>query len=511
MSRTQKESRRGVRWLVAAAAALLMLAPAVPLARAAERPKDATIDYWVLNALREDPRVPAEGIHVATDGGMVKLTGTVRTLASRKYAEREALKISGVRGVIDEIAVDTPPRFEFDIMQDILERLLDSSSIDSRDLDVEVHDGHVVLKGRVGSWAEVEQAGLLATETTGVQSVENLLTVDIGEKRSDDDVQKDVRAALDRDIYLTGLPINVMVTNGRVELSGEVGTAYEKERAEDGARWVRGVRGVDSTLEVHWWDRDGTRKDAPAPAADEVRRSVIDDLAEDPRVDSTGIGVKVEGGHVTLFGVVPTLTEKTTAEADARDVVGTAWVTNLLGVDDVRRSDEAIKADLLFEMDADSALSEAPITVEVRDGTAVLAGRVDKLWEKFHAQEVASRVRGVRAVIDNLAVSEPAVYSDASIRRRLMDRLDANGATRWAADEIHVAVDDGKVTLTGTVDFWSEYTDACRVAFSVDGVRTVDNQIHVRGYDYPWVDFAWPASPGVGTVHSAPGFDRDRG
>jgi osmotically-inducible protein OsmY len=301
------------------------------------------------------------------------------------------------------------------------------------------------------------------------------------------------------------------VKDGRVTLCGDVGTAYQKQRAEDGARWIRGVKGVDCRLEVHWWDRDGSRATAPAPSPEQVRQSVIDALRDDPRIDAAAIAVANESGHVTLSGLVPTLTEKSVAEQDALDVVGTAWVTNLLGVDEVRRADDAIRADLRFELDADSSLSKEPITTEVRDGTAVLAGRVDNLWEKTHAREVATRVRGVRAVIDNVVVNASAVYSDASIRRRVQDRLNENGETRRAADEIHVAIDDGKVTLTGTVDFWSEYADACRIAVSTEGVRAVDNQIHVRGYDYPWSDFVWPAPPGAGATNPDHAYSTDRG
>ncbi len=109
-----------------------------------------------------------------------------------------------------------------------------------------VSDGKVTLSGSVTSWAEADQAQLLATETKGVKSVTNNLAATYANKRSDDAIRKDVEAALARDVYLSGLPISVSVKEGVVSLEGEVGTAYQKERAATDARWIWNVTKVDN-------------------------------------------------------------------------------------------------------------------------------------------------------------------------------------------------------------------------------------------------------------------------
>ncbi len=107
-------------------AALSLVFGAVP-AWAEDRPSDETITLWVKDALLEDARVPVIGINVSANDGIVRLTGTVNNLAAKKYAGLEATKIKGVRGVINEISVDAPFRYDFDIAQDVLQRILNSA------------------------------------------------------------------------------------------------------------------------------------------------------------------------------------------------------------------------------------------------------------------------------------------------------------------------------------------------------------------------------------------------
>jgi osmotically-inducible protein OsmY len=461
-------------------------------ARAAERPSDETVTHWVENAIREDPRVPSERVTVNTVDGIVTLDGKVRTLAAVDYAVLETKKIKGVRGVIDELKVDTPDRFNCDIAQDILDRLLDSSSIVSRNIGVDVDDGAVTLTGEVSSWAEAEQARLLARETSGVRSVVNHLTVKGTEKRPDSEILDDIQAALHRDIHLTDLPITVTVKDGTVTFTGNVGTAYEKDCATTDALLVRNVKQVKNDLEIKWWDEMGTRARPPMPTNAKLEAAVHDEIYEDLRIDPFGVSVEANGGHVTLHGMVPTLPQKRIAEKDARDVVGTAWVTNLLSVDADRRSDESILEDVRFGLASDSTLCTDDIHASVADGTVNLTGEVNRFWEKSHAQDVVARVKGARDVVNDIKVNYQSPYSDASIRIRVEERLRSNAVTFPVADAINVEVHGGRVTLSGTVDLWSQYSDAELLAFNTDGAWAVINQLKVRDVDYEWADFVYP-------------------
>lgn len=282
--------------------ALSLIFGAFP-AVAEDRPSDKTITLWVKDALLEDARVPVIGIEVNVSDGIVKLMGTVNNLVAKKYAGLEAAKINGVRGVINEISVDVPFRYDFDIAQDVLQRILNSSSIKTRNIDVKVSGGMVILSGSVTSSAEADQAQLLTMETKGVKSVTNNLVVTYPSERSDSDIRNDVQSALTRDVYLTGLPISVSVKDGVVTLKGDVGTVYQKERAADNARWIWNVTKVDNKLRVEWWANEGTRKKPAVPTEDQLKQAVNDELWRDLRITDPGkISVDALTGEVTLHG-----------------------------------------------------------------------------------------------------------------------------------------------------------------------------------------------------------------
>ena len=67
-------------------------------------------------------------------------------------------------------------------------------------------------------------------------------------------------------------------------------------------------------------------------------------------------------------------------------------------------TDEAIHADVREELIWDPEVSETEVGVEVDDGVVTLTGTVDTYARKRAAERAAFRVRGVRAVADELDV-----------------------------------------------------------------------------------------------------------
>ncbi len=69
-------------------------------------------------------------------------------------------------------------------------------------------------------------------------------------------------------------------------------------------------------------------------AADErIRSHVIAELAWDPRLAGSRVGVAVERGVVTLRGTVRTVAMKRAADDDARGILGVSHVANSLRVE----------------------------------------------------------------------------------------------------------------------------------------------------------------------------------
>jgi osmotically-inducible protein OsmY len=295
-----------------------------------------------------------------------------------------------------------------------------------------------------------------------------------------------VISALRRDDYLTGLPIVVSVKNGDVTLTGGVGNSYEQERAMDQAYLVDNVKSVKNDLSVEWWEERGVREKAPLPTKEQLAQAVRDELYQDLRITPYDVTVDASYGNVTLRGAVSSYYQKQIAERDARDVVGVAWVSDLLSVRAAIRSDGAVLDDVRATFDSDYSLNGQDIDVRVSEGKVTLSGNVNEYYEKLHAADVASKVRGVWDVVNNIEVNWHPQFTDASLQQRIKDRLSYDGETRWVADRISVKMKDGVATLTGTVYLWSERDEAGRVALLTDGVLSVNNRLTVREANYPW-------------------------
>jgi hyperosmotically inducible periplasmic protein len=139
-------------------------------------------------------------------------------------------------------------------------------------------------------------------------------------------------------------------------------------------------------------------------------------------------------------------------------------------------------------------LSAAGIVLEVRDCVARLYGTVESRIDQDLALRIAEGVEGVVEILDDLTVTMAGV--EAEERRAAADRL---AFRRWVVDatttavirekikenrnitseEIHVQMEDGVVTLTGTVPLMTERTMAELLARNVEGVETVRNLLEV--------------------------------
>jgi osmotically-inducible protein OsmY len=457
------------------------------LVRAASIP-DSDITYWVKEALRQDVRVDASEINVSTKEGIVTLSGSVDNIAAKKYADLEAKKINGVLGVINEIVVSPTWRSDTDIRNAVLRWILNSAIIESEGISVMCLDGKVTLSGKVKSYAEKKEAELLASEVRGVKEVINNIMTEWETQRSDQEIKNDAVAALERDVYLNALPITVTVKDKVITLEGTVGSAYEKDRAGNDVQWIANVKSVDNKLKVEWWEKRGVREKRPLPSDADLKKTVKDDLDQDIRINASGISAKVSYGHVTLDGSVYSHYEKRIAEQDVLDIVGVGWVTNNLFARVDKREDWAVRDDVRFNLDTDAITEGFNIGVNVRNDVVTLTGNVHNRYERYHAEEVASRVKGVKNVINQITVYRHTtrIHPDAVVANDIKERFKQNWTVCNVSDQINVSVKNGVAILTGEVDTWAQYRQAAEVAFNTEGIWKVDNRLTVKGYNYKW-------------------------
>src|SRR5258708_27358382 len=149
------------------------------------------------------------------------------------------------------------------------------------------------------------------------------------------------------------------------------------------------------------------------------------------------------------------------------------------------KTDEQIQRDVLDELKWDARVQPNEIGVAVKDGIVTLTGWVDSYTKKWAAEDAAKRVRGVKAVANDIEVRLPraAERTDADLAAAALHALE------WDAflpiERLQVTVAKGWVTLEGAVDWGFQKEDAERVVRRLAGVKGVTNLITVKPHIQP--------------------------
>jgi len=144
------------------------------------------------------------------------------------------------------------------------------------------------------------------------------------------------------------------------------------------------------------------------------------------------------------------------------------------------RTDAQIQAEVMSELKWEPRVQAPEIGVVVKDGVVALTGWVDSYTKRWAAEEAAHRVRGVKAVANDIEVrlSSGAERSDPEIAAAAVRAL------QWDAllvpETIDVTVSKGWITLKGTVDWQYKKQEAERVVRYLAGVKGVSNLIDVK-------------------------------
>ena len=140
-----------------------------------ERP-DPEIAREVVTALKNQLPFSHERIKAVVRNGWVTLEGDVEWQYQRLTAERAVRPLKGVKGIINDIK--TKPRVEpSDIKQKIQEAFRRSAEVDANQITVETSGGEVILKGKVRSWIERDEAERVAWRAPGVTKVDDRMVV----------------------------------------------------------------------------------------------------------------------------------------------------------------------------------------------------------------------------------------------------------------------------------------------------------------------------------------------
>ena len=469
---------------------------------------DYGIMFAVENGLLLEKGVFPNDVDVGTAKGIVTLSGSVDNLLAEDRAVKIAESIRGVRGVIDMIAVSTVHRPDADIQKDIQTALLQDPATASYRVAVSVQGGVATLTGIVGSFMEKQLAGWIAKGVRGTRKIHNDITIIYRLNRTDREIAADVKARLKWDVWINGELIDVAVKNGKVTLTGKVGSVINRSRAFDDA-WVHGVKYVDeSGIVIEPWVRDYTRRKSKNVTISDgdIKQAVQAAFSMDPRVSGFSPGITVEGGIVRLSGSVGNLKAKNSAEQDAKNIIGVWRVDNFLKVRPKQQiTDAEMKAQLTSALFRSPLLEGSTINAAVNNRVTDLSGMVVSSFQRGVAQDIASRTRGIVSVRNHLKVepevgtsyynwpysshewvapfSVAIVYKDWPYITDEQIKKNIEEGFLWSShvdmDDVKVIVDEGEATLTGTVGTWVGWNEIDNVAHTSGAIKVV-NRVSIK-------------------------------
>ncbi|HSQ20246.1 MAG TPA: BON domain-containing protein [Blastocatellia bacterium] len=189
-----------------------------------------------------------------------------------------------------------------EIQQEVLHELKWDTRVEETEVGVTVERGIVTLTGTVDSYAKKLAAQDAAHRVYGVLDVANDMQVRVpgSMARSDPDIAKAVRNALEWDVWVKEEGIKSTVSNGFVTLEGDVSLLRERDDVERTIRRLAGVRGVDNRIEVK----------STKINADDVRESIEQALERRAEREARHIRVEVKNSEVKLSGRVHSWAEK---------------------------------------------------------------------------------------------------------------------------------------------------------------------------------------------------------
>lgn len=142
-------------------------------------------------------------------------------------------------------------------------------------------------------------------------------------------------------------------------------------------------------------------------------------------------------------------------------------------------SDLELQRDVLDELEFEPSVHAAHIGVIANKGVVTLTGFVASYAEKLAAERAARRVKGVKAIAEEIEVRLPSdtKHADDEIAARAINIL------KWQvglpADRITIRVEHGVVTLTGEVEWRFQKSDAENAVHKLTGVVNVINYIKI--------------------------------
>jgi len=235
-----------------------------------EGTSEAATTTAVKTALALNKQVSSYEIHVATDNGVVTLTGQVPTDGDKKTVEDITRSTKGVENIVNNLNVDPKAQaavsdkqraIDLEIKVALLEAVLGNQQLKAQNIRADVVNNDVRLSGNVQSSDQKATAESIARAIPNVHNVDsyNLAVTNAppaaqsqnSQQTEDQKLSAMVESAISRESAITfPQKITVQTTNGVVYLTGAAASKAEKALAGQLARNTAGTKDVVNNLEI---------------------------------------------------------------------------------------------------------------------------------------------------------------------------------------------------------------------------------------------------------------------
>lgn len=148
------------------------------------------------------------------------------------------------------------------------------------------------------------------------------------------------------------------------------------------------------------------------------------------------------------------------------------------------KSNERLQQDVENVIAWEPLLQGAKIGVAVQDGIVTLLGTVDHYAKKKVAESAAKNVAGVKAIVENIIVRfpNPTIKTDEEIAQNVI-KIFENSPT-IPNQKIKVKVEDGRVTLEGTLSWDFQRKEATKAIRHLNGVKDIICKIIIESESF---------------------------
>lgn len=214
--------------------------------------------------------------------------------------------------------------------------------------------------------------------------------------------------------YLQNDSIVVDSRNGKVTLTGTVPEEAHKMVAQQTAENIAGVESIDNQLQVEGG--------SPKEGSDAwLGAKVKAELLTHRDVNALDTNVYVKDGIVTLQGQAESQAEKNLTAEYAKNVEGVKGVVNQITVAGAPPTqprtlgqtvdDATITAQAKTALLANRSTSTLDANVDTKEGIVTVTGTANNQAEKDLVTRIIANVGGVRGVINEMSVQEPASFT----------------------------------------------------------------------------------------------------